>query len=689
MKRPALKVINFITVVMFLVSTSNWQLAIAADTFIIQPARFVTVKGDAAKFRALNWMNDGFTGGVKEIGIERKLGKDAHVSFEGHAITGDNDLGATLTIGKDNFGYIKMDYGTFRKWYQSVGGYYPYNTLAINKVNGDLSLDIGHFLLETGLGSEDDPNLSFGWERDTKDGSKSRLTWASVVDNSTYGAAVNKKTAPSYATLDETTDTLTLRGKVETPGNITIKSSQSYEFFNAHNFREEKQLDTVTSGNPDANAKIRRQIQDPQTKLLTTNIQASRWSLNDQTYVSVGYLFAHSRSTEIETIREYTGAGVWTGAFSNSKNRDGFALNNEDKNTWTAQLMSSLSDVLSFDSKAKAEIISRNSFSKYDLYGGGLTIVGTDNAVSENKTIRTGESVGLHFNGLPKTSLYSEIEMRQERNWLSEERTPVGTADSLINYENITNKPEFIETIGARFVPTRWANITSEYKHHASEAKYNTLHNNTISTAPANVPAESFLNKLQTVTDEIAAKLSWKPIKWLENSFKYKVASNDFHTQVVNQDWLKSQGYQRNLTYDLTLIPTDALMFNLSYSLELLKGSTPSSQSTSLYVAPFTGNVYSWALTTSYAPKDNFSIFNTLDYSRAKNANNNYAPTTGAFLYGVDDEWYDAVIGIRWSPKKNITIEPHYGYYGFRSYQSVETGNYTAHVMMVDVKFNW
>ena len=689
MKRPILKFTNFLVTLLFFIGTSGMQNVFAADRFVIEPIRLISVKGDAAKFRALNWMNDGTTGGIKEIGIDRKLGKDEHVTFEGHAIPGDNDLGALLTISKDNLGYMKLDYGNFRKWYDNVGGFYPYNSLAVNKLNGDLKMDIGHFLIETGLGEESDPTLSLSYGRDTKNGLKDRLTWTSVVDNSTYGAGVTKKTAPSYAQMDETTDTLTLREKVNTAGNVILLGSQSYEFFNAHNFREEKQLATVGSGNPDANLKIRRQIQDPQTKLLTTNFTASRWSLNDQTYVSAGYLFAHTRNTEVETIREYTGAGVWTGAFSSSKNRDGFARNTEDKNTWTAQLMSSLTEDLSFNSKLKAEVLSRNSFSKYDLYGSALTVVGTDNAVSEDKTIRTGQSMGLHFNGIPKTSLYTEAEMRQERNWLSEERLPTGTADSLINYENIANKPEFIETIGARFVPAKWINATTEYKHHMSDAKYNTIHNNTTSSAPANVPAESFLNKLETVTDEIATKISWKPIKWLENAFKYKVAGNNYHTQVVNQDWEKSQGYDRSFTYDLTLTPLDPLMFNLSYSLEQLKASTPAASSTTLYLPPFTGNVFSWALTTSYAPLENLSLYNTLDYSRAKNAINNYAPTTGAFLYGVDDEWYDAVVGIRWSPKKNITIEPHYGYYAFRANQSVETGNYSAHVMMVDVKFDW
>ncbi len=689
MKRPIWKVINVITIVMFLVANTGWQRVWAADTFVVQPIRLITVKGDAAKFRALNWMNDGYSGGIKEMTIDRNLAKDEHVSFEGHALSGDNDLGAALTLTKDNFGYMKMDYGTFRKWYSSVGGYYPFNTLAVNRVNPDLSVDIGHFFLEAGMGEESDPGLSLSYEHDTKNGFKDRLTWASVIDNSSYGANVTKKTGPSFAKVKEATDTITARGKVDMANNVTLKGSQSYEFFSAQNIRDEKQLNTVTSGTPDANAKFRQQVQEPQTKLLTTNIMASRWSLNDQTYVSAGYLFAHTRNTEFETIREYTGAGVWTGAFSNSKNRDGYAQNLENKNTWTAQLMSNLTDSLVFDSKVKAELIKKDSVSSYDLYGAGLSIVGNDYAISENKTVKTGESLGLRYNGIAKTSLYSEVEMKQQRSWLSEQRIPTGSADSLIDYENIENKPEFIETIGVRVVPSKFVNMTSEFKHRFSDAKYNTIRNAATASAPANVPGESFLDELQTVTNEWATKLTWKPLKWLENSVKYKTAGTDYHTKVYVQDWIKTHGNERSLTYDLTLMPTDALMLNAAYSINLLKASTPAAGSSALYLPPFTGNVYSWEVSTSYAPIENFSVYNTLDYSRAKNVVNNYAPTTGAFLYGTDDEWYDAIVGIRWSPKKDVTVEPHYGYYGFRSNESVEVGSYTAHVFMLEVKVDW
>jgi hypothetical protein len=650
------------------------------DTFVLMPIRTIAVKGDAAKFRALNWMNDGTTGGIKEMTVERNLGKGTSVSFEGHAIPGDNDLGADLTLTKDNVGYMKLNYGNFRKWYDNVGGFYPlFQHLSVNSLdNSDLHLDIGHFLFEFGSGPSDDPALSFTYERDTKTGIKSRLSWVGVYDSAVSSTTADtKRIAPSWEKMDQATDTLTLRGKAESLG-FTLKGEGTYEFFDASNSREYKPL-TTTAG---TNENIIRQYSEPQTKLLTSTVRAERWSLNDKTYVSLGYRFGHNHNTEIISLRTYTVNNVLTGTLS----KDGLGLTNQDAHTWTGQLMSNLTEDLNFTTKAKAELISRHSSGDYfsdttSPPDGVFEFI--NGAMVENKVLRTGQSAALRYNGLPKTSLYTEMDLEQERNWVTEaENHPQASSNTAVNREEIARNSTLIETVGARFVPTRTVNMTTQYKHSFMGQTFNTLYN-------------SIYNKMNTDTDEVASKVSWKPVKWLENSLKYKVADHVYHTNAQTEDWEKAQMNERDYVYDLTLMPTDAVMFNLSYSLQDLKSSSRESQipDSGVYggnvgIPVFTANVYTWMFTTSYAPKDSFSIFNTVEFSRAKNANN---PDTAAssMRYGVDDEWWNMTYGVRWSPKKDLTIEPHYAYYSFRANQSVETGNYSAHAMWLDVKYNW
>ena len=114
MKTINKKIIPFI-LTGFILSISNVGLAVEPGlTFNFMPFRYITVKGDAAKFRAITWMNDGYTGGIKEMGINKTFGKDLVVDFEGHAIPGDNDFESDLTLTKGNLGYLRLEYGSAR-----------------------------------------------------------------------------------------------------------------------------------------------------------------------------------------------------------------------------------------------------------------------------------------------------------------------------------------------------------------------------------------------------------------------------------------------------------------------------------------------------------------------------------------------------------------------------------------------
>ena len=126
--------------------TDGWS------TFELMPIRIINVKGDAAKFRAMNWMDDGATGGIKAMGFDTELGEGGQVSFDGHAIPGDNDLGASLKLIRGNGGYVTMDYGNFRKWYDVYGGFYSNftGTSSIRRLAADPKMDMGHFFFEIG-----------------------------------------------------------------------------------------------------------------------------------------------------------------------------------------------------------------------------------------------------------------------------------------------------------------------------------------------------------------------------------------------------------------------------------------------------------------------------------------------------------------------------------------------------------
>lgn len=687
----------------FLAALLGWAGGVYAQEDVsvtLLPVRYAAVKGDVAKFQAITGMKAGFAAGIEELNVDKKV-KDVHVTFEGSTIPKEFDNDGHLLITKDNVGFIQVDYKSLRKYYDGLGGYFPFNYSTGPQTYGikdDLHKDDSWFSFRIGNKTPQEANLVFFYERLSKVGTEDSLTWASVYE-SISGSARYKKVAPSLVDLNETTNTIGMEEKIDAAGHVTIKGKQSYEFVDGSSRRVEQQF-TFPGDGTAADSKIRVQSILPQTKLLTSSVRAERWSLNDQTFVSAGYIFAHSRDTEIETTREYSSNWVLTG-YTFPENKNGYAVNEEDKNAWTAELMSSILPSLTFTTKFKAEVTSRKSSSEHDLDAAtgalpGFAVTSTDSAKVENNIVRTGETVALQYNGLPKTSLYTNLDLEQERSWLVESRNNLTSPSSLIDFEDITNTPKFVETVGARFFPIKSVTLTTDYKYKTSDAKYNNLYNN--------VPTgENFFDRLEVNTNEVNGKVSWKPFKWLQNSAAVKLAQNVYHTMYVTQDWEKSQQSEKDFNYDITIQPLDPLMFNVGYSLQWLKASTPASSqpltgTTVIYVPTFTGNVNSWMFTTSYAPKDNLSVFNTISYSRAKNAQNNEISnqvtnaaggSSAALAYAIDDEWWDSTVGIDWSPRKDLKLGPHYAYYSFRSHQGIDAGNYSAHVIWLDLKLTF
>ncbi len=666
-------------IAIFIVSAGFYQKVFAQDKFDIMPVRYIAVKGDAAKFRALNWMDDGYTGGIRDMMMDRKINKDTRVSFEGHAIPGDNDLLGDLKIVKDNFGYLKLNYSNFRKWYDVYGGFYPGITTSnsttnpIWRLNADPKLDIGNFNLEAGRDTED-TGVSIGYQRQTKEGIKSMQSWGNGNTSSLVRMIV-----PSWNEISETTDAVTLKGNTKV-GGFNVEGKQRYEFFQNRSFREDS---NPGAGTGSTAAVFYHDEHEPQAKLLTSSLKADKWIIDDKTYVAAAYQFVHQRNTSQETVGAFNSVRALV---SSTKNRVEVSNNLYDANTWVQQLVTNVTSNFNITAKFKEQIAAHHGVTHSNPYLGGDTV----DLDTKDKTITTGESVSLRYNGIPKTSLYSDLDLQQNRYSFS--RQVGGT--STYYTPGIDNNPNLTADAGIRYVPNGKVNMTSQAKRESRHNTFDYYSNSDVAIA---------ISRMQTDSNELDNRVTWKPLKWFENSFRLRLIDTIYHIQTTpqytsgNTDWEKSQSNQRVYTYNMVVHPVEQFMCDLGYSLDNFKVSTPASQhnvgtgTTNEGVPVFTANIYTWLFTTSFIPRENLSLYSTFEYSRAKNYNGNADSTaaTSAMTFGVDNERHDVQVGLKWTPKKDLSIEPHYAYYSYRSNQSVDYGNYSAHLFMLEAKYNW
>lgn len=630
------------------------------DTLELMPIRVVHVKGDAAKFRALNWMDDGVTGGIKDMTFNGDIGNGNHLSFESHAIPGDNDVGANLNLTKGNGGYITLDYGNFRKWYDVYGGYFSdFFGTSISKMTVDPKLDIGHFNLEIGSNPDNKSAISLGYQRNTKDGIKSRLSWGAVTENTR-----TKKIGPSWQDIGTATDALELKGKLNVAG-FDVQGKQKAEFYSGRTMRQD-----------DGSASVERTSQEPQTKQLVSSLKADRWTADDKTYVGFGYQFQHLTSDTLETITAYSPT---TGlAISDSHNGVITGQASRDSHSWVQHLSTNLTPNLTISSKLKEEVVASTGSGERIGFLGGSNRADR----SENQVMRTGQSVSLRYSGLPKTSLYTDWDYQQSRSWNSKER--VGSSVT----EYLDGNPEITGVMGVRYTFNSKFNLTSNFRKKSDRNTYDIFQNTDTGVA---------ISRIQTESDEWSNRLTWKPNKWFQNSFRLQLLDTVYRTQSVpsvdvNRDWIKSNANSRIYSYDMTLQPSNEWMFNAGASLTQSKVSTPAAQKdpSAIGIPVFVSNVYTLLFSTSYVPKENLSLYGSAQYSRANDFDSH---SFYSVPYGPNNEYYDLTVGMKWSPKKDFSIEPHFGYYVYHANPndnySLDYGNYSAQIYWLDTKFNW
>ncbi len=650
---------------------------------IMMPFHFASVKGDTAKFRQLNWMKDGYTGGIKNISFDRAVnGKE--LSLEGHSIPQENDNGVDLSISKNNFGYLKMDYQSYRKYYDNKGGVYqPFTTLRVNQLQDDLKLDIEHFRMELGSGSIAEPGVSFSYERSAKDGRKSRLAWTAVKE-----AGTTRYIGPSWQDIEAITDTLSLKANTELAG-VRLAGEQKFSYFHEDSLREEPLL-TTDAGLTSAN-KIRRQWQSPQSDLLTTSLKGDKWFLNEKNYVALAYRYNNLDNSELENLLEYSADGARFNYTSPKSAINATSNTTYKDHIWVGSFVSNLNEALDFVSKLKSEFVTKRGSSTYphddnaNAVPNGI-INTTDVSTMENKIFKLGESATLRYNAIPKTTLYTEIEGEQTRNWLTEERDSIAgesiaaTGEQLAR-ETLTHISKTVWTVGARIVPTKTLNMTMQYKHKWEDNDYDDI----IDT-PGSASKSAFIDDMRLKSDDVATHISWKPFSRIETGFRYKLSDNIYLPRFENQVAQKSEMLSNIFTYDLNLQPIDPWFLTLSFSQDFSKVSTPAASNLSPQLPGFTSNVKSYLASSSYVVNDKLNVTNTYQYSFADNFGD--LQSSGHF-YGAAFKRYDIGLGLQWSPQKDMMIEPRYAYNYYADNKDVGGSNYSANVYWLDAKWIW
>lgn len=646
----------------------------------LEPVKQVTVKGDVNKFRAHHWMDDDYSGGIKNLSFDNEYDNDTLLSFEGHLIPNENDNGVSILLSNEDVGDFNFNYSSFRKYYDNSGGYfYPFSTLATNNLDKELELDIENLTFSFSPTFGDIHGITFLYEHHVKDGDKSRLSWSGVTEGST-----TKDIAPSYQHIEEEVNVVALKGET-TLSNFDVSAEQRYERMDTHTVRYEKWLSTNATA---SQSKQRFQDQRPEAEMYTTTLNGKRWFDDEKSFLGLAYRFNKLNATELENITETNAAGVPFN-YSSAKTRvNATAENDMNDHTLVSHYMKLISPTFKVTAKLKNQILKRDGQSTYPYDASPSNAVpngiieATDYSVTKNSLMSFGQNFGFQYSGIKNTSIYGDVEIDEMFNDLKERQENISRVLSWERFTK-TNTKKTVYTLGSRIVPSNKVNLTTQVRHRNENNDYDDKVDSASSLNSA------FFDSLKVVGDEVTTKLTWKPLNWLQNSFRYQFDNKKYDSRVQNLiDTSVGRSITHTFTYDMFLEPVDNVLFNLSYSLQDAETTTPAASSSDVSALPgYNADVQSFLFSGSYTPTEEVSFISAFGYTFSDNFNDY---TSNALPLGVSNNYYTVELGMNWTPKnKSFSVEPHYGYYNYNTTSTSEFGNYIAHIAWLDVNFEW
>lgn len=680
-KRSVISFQSFL-LALFLILLLDAQTAYSSSITII-PGQYSWVKGDVEKFRALNWTTDGYLGGFKDLLLNEKTDNGLELNFNGYLLQEESDYGGDLSLNKEDLGALDINYGMFRKYYDGSGGYYSqFSTLAQSELNNDLHVDMGSFEIFLTPSLENLHDITFSYKRHSKDGTKSRLTWAAVKEGTT-----TRNIAPVWQDISENTDTFSLEGKTTIAGfNVTGK--QIFESYDLSSLRVEKNLSTTSTA---ADKKIRRHFQDPTADSMASFLKGDKWFKDDSIYFATVYGFQKMDNDELENIIETDENGNPKN-FSSSKTRvNALAQNEYLSHTVTNHFMSNLTPNLKFTAKLKTDYITRDgeSIYPYDASPSNATTGSTPDGVIEaidysevdNSILRWGQNIGLRYNGISRLALYGEVETSETKNNIYERQENISR---VLQWERdtVAKGTRAVWTLGSNYHPFTNFSVTTQLRRKFENNNYE----DKVDTVGAINSA--FLDAMKILGNEYSNRFNWKISSALQTSFRYQYVNNFYisRVQALNADE-KSRMNSHVFTYDVNFQPLDKLFLNLGFSQQLAQTRTPAAGASAVALPWFNADVSTVLSSASYAANEDLSYTGTFSYSWSDNFND--FSSTGLPL-GISNTYYNLDLSSKYAPKnQSYSIEPHYAYYNYQSDDNSDLSNYSAHVAWLDFNFNW
>lgn len=658
---------------------SSWSLSITPAV------GFVTVQGNAAKFREHQWLRDDWRGGLESFEFREQKSPETELTLRGHAMTEDYRVEALLE--KNELGFTRFGFEQFRKYDSDAGGYAANLNPASFSLGRDLHLDIGRAWFDVGLTLPDWPRLVLGYEYQYRTGEKATLQWGPVGTQPPDVPGTDARNIfPARKAIDEHTHVLKFDAEFER-GGWRLEDSFRGEWTESRTRRvnANRSLIGVT------NSLVTDTVSEGWHSFQGANVVRVEREFRDWLHGSAGYLYSRLCADADFSLETLNPAGLPYSFPQQSLARSSqrIVLERESHVANANALLGPWQDA-TLTLGAQAEWTHQNGTAEgfYDTFHvPGLEFLNLHdpaNFIADLDKAKVEEHAALRYTRLPFTTLYAEARMQQEC---------LGHREHILadfNFDRDTDARSEAGDFRMGFdsAPSAWLKFGSQFRHLDKATMFDDGDLLDQSGYP------TFIEALDRTSREVTSRLTLRPTHWLSTTFTHRLVATDYHTTTeafsqtapgANDVSPGGRTFAGNydaqiFSFSATLTPWRRLHWFTTVSVQDIRSASAHDRSDA--VAPYRGETWSVASHARFVLDEKTDLtagytFSTADYRQELAA-------TGLPL-GMDYDLHGLQAGWVSQRTKHLTLKLQYGFYQYQEPGAGGFNDYTAHAVLAAV----
>jgi mono/diheme cytochrome c family protein len=631
---------------------------------------WVSVSGNAARFREHTWLPDEASGGFPRIAWQEPVGKDGRFTAESRVLFGAEDYEVKLSYDQRDAGFLRGGYAQYRRWFDDTGGYYPpFDTPAFS-LGRDLHLDVGRAWFEAGLVRPDWPRLTLGYEYQFREGERSTLQWGPVLDPATFEL---RSLYPAAKAVDEEVHVIRFDFQ-HTFWGVEMQDRFRGEFTDLRSSHANVDNFTLGGALPDSVTRYREGFQYFEgANTLRLEKPVKNWLL-----LSAGYLYSNLDGDASFSSETFIPADPSLGPFVGDVAQE--IILRRAAHVFNANSQFGPWQALTLSAGVQADWSRQEGF-------GHASLSGLPSQLDANlDRFALAEHFGLRFTRIPFTVLHAEARLQQEDYGQFEQQTISDDFDEARDFLRDTDASADLWDVRAGVTVSPWTKLAFDagYRHRLNDTDYTHTRDSDLSGFPGNgYPA--FIRTRDIGTDEIDARLVWRTARWLKTSLKYQHVStrldtrtddvtDPFNGAVLPGGWLRSGDHRADVySLNATLTPWRRLIWNTTFSVSDAETTTGLDTAS---VAPYEGQIYTLLTSLTCALDNQTDLTASYAFSKADYAQDNFAD---GLPLGINYDRHSLLAGVKRQFKHGLTASLQYGFFLYDEPTLGGAADYTAH----------